>query len=233
MSPDTHGAVVASTWTVLIPVKDPRRGKSRLGTTHSVATATAIARDTIEAAAAAHRVARVVVTTDDASWAQSLEVPLVRQRRAGLNGAVMDGLAVLEAGPVAVLLGDVAALDPRDLDEALSGADRVEKGFVPDEAGTGTVLLTAQPGAAHAVRFGPGSAAAHALLGYRRLDTRDETTLRLDVDTPADLARARLLGVGPHLRRALAPGAPTPSSPHSTVSGYPRRETTPSSGRAR
>lgn len=163
----------------------------------------AIALDTVAAASAAELVSRVVVVTDEPSWAPDLDADLVLQRNPGLNGAVMDALATLDTGPTAVLLGDVAALRAPDLDEALATAADVDTGFVTDESGTGTVLLTARKGISHTVRFGVGSAARHAAHGYRPLPTREGSTLRLDIDTRADLARAQELGVGPQLGRAL------------------------------
>ncbi|MDP9408525.1 MAG: 2-phospho-L-lactate guanylyltransferase, partial [Actinomycetota bacterium] len=61
---------------------------------------------------------------------------------------------------------------------------------------TGTVLLTAGPGVALEPTYGEGSLARHVALGAARLEL-DTPGLRRDVDTPADLAEAVGLGLGP------------------------------------
>lgn len=83
------------------------------------------------------------------------------------------------------------AADPRT--PVAAGARR----FVADAPGDGTVLLTAAPGVPLDPQFGPGSATAHARSGALAL-VGEWPTLRRDVDTPADLAAAAALGLGPH-----------------------------------
>jgi 2-phospho-L-lactate guanylyltransferase len=63
-----------------------------------------------------------------------------------------------------------------------------------DRAGTGTTLLAAAPGAALTPAYGAGSRAVHLASGAVELP--GAAGLRLDVDTPDDLAAALLLGVG-------------------------------------
>lgn len=191
----------AEPWTVVIPVRDPHRGKSRLGMPRSIALA--IAEDTVAATIAADLVSRVVVVTDSPAWAERLGVDLVLQRSPGLSGAIRDGLGAIPGGAAAVLLGDVAALRSEDLTEALESARWVDRGYVPDHEGTGTVLITALKKTLHRPRFGPSSAAAHASQGYQRLHVREASTLRLDFDTPADLALGIAMGTGPALHAAL------------------------------
>jgi 2-phospho-L-lactate guanylyltransferase len=109
---------------------------------------------------------------------------------------------------VAALPADLPALRTEDLTAALRAAEEVAwstagtaygpeplRGFVPDAAGTGTVLLAAPPGARLEPCFGWGSAAAHVTSGAVEL-TGDWPGLRRDVDTAADLAEAVALGVG-------------------------------------
>jgi 2-phospho-L-lactate guanylyltransferase len=85
---------------------------------------------------------------------------------AGLNDAMRWGAdAVAGLGTSrAVLAGDLPALKPAELAEALAVA-LGERSFVADAAGTGTVLLTAPGGVALDPLFGPGSARAHAASG--------------------------------------------------------------------
>jgi 2-phospho-L-lactate guanylyltransferase len=91
-------------------------------------------------------------------------------------------------GPVAVLLGDVPALQSAELAAALALAERHPLAFVPDADGTGTVLITALVASDHAPSFGSGSRAAHAAAGYFELDLPSKSGLRRDVDTPEHLA---------------------------------------------
>lgn len=77
------------------------------------------------------------------------------------------------------------------------------RGYVADAPGGGTVLLAAPAGVPLAPRFGPGSAAAHAASGALPL-AGDWPSLRRDVDTPADLAAAAGLGLGPRTAALLA-----------------------------
>jgi 2-phospho-L-lactate guanylyltransferase len=191
----------AGPWTVVIPVRDPQKGKSRLGMPPAIALAIAV--DTVAAAIAADVVSRVVIVTDAPAWAERLGVSLVLQRSPGLSGAIQDGLAAIPGGPVAILVGDVAALRSEDLSEALQSAGWVERGYVSDHEGTGTVLITARNTTLHRPRFGVGSAAAHVGQGYQPLPVRTASTLRLDFDTRADLALGMTIGAGPALKAAV------------------------------
>lgn len=202
-------------WTVVMPLKGGPAAKSRLGAPAVVATA--IALDCLDAVRAASRVGQVVVVTPDpglAALARSAGALVRPESRpgAGLLAAVDDGLRGL-VGPCAVLLADLPALRPADLDAGLEAAGAALAGapmvFVPDAEGTGTVLLCAARAEAMTPSFGPGSASAHERAGARRLEL-SEPRLRRDVDTAADLRAALDLGVGPHTRAALAETAFAP-----------------------
>ncbi|MEU4422649.1 2-phospho-L-lactate guanylyltransferase, partial [Actinoplanes sp. NPDC024001] len=113
----------------------------------------------------------------------------------GLNAAMRfgaDDVAGL-SGWRAVLAGDLPALRPEQLGEALGQARG--RSFVPDAAGIGTVLLAVPPGARLDPRFGGHSAAAHAASGAAPL-AGDWPGLRQDVDTAADLDTVLTLGAG-------------------------------------
>lgn len=198
-------------WWVVVPVKDARRGKSRLaGVLDDDARAALVrsmALDTLAAVRAARSVTGVVLVTPDAALAAAataLDVVVLDEPAAGrpdgarvpvepgLDAAVLAGAAHARAraadAPVAVVLGDLPRLDPADLDAALALAAAHERAHVPDAAGTGTTLLAAGAGHVLRPRFGDGSSHRHAAAGHVRLDVPHASTLRHDVDDAADLA---------------------------------------------
>ncbi|GEK20798.1 2-phospho-L-lactate guanylyltransferase [Cellulomonas xylanilytica] len=192
-------------WVVVVPVKPAADGKTRLAGVLSASArerlVRAMARDTVAAAVATPDVDRVVVVTADAPLRTLLAgtVELVDEPGGGLNGAVRAGIDRASAADVAVavLLGDLPALRPDDLADALRLADAHDRAFVADADGTGTTLLTALPGVPVDPAFGPGSAAAHERAGHVRLAVGATSTVRRDVDVPEDLAEVARLGVGP------------------------------------
>lgn len=197
-------------WVVIVPVKRFADGKQRLGErAERAALAEAFARDTLDAVAGTSRVRMVLVMTDDPKLGEDLRLPVavtVRVQRApGLNNAIGEGLRYAQDHwpdwAQAVLLGDLPALTSEDLERALELAEEVPLGVVPDSSGTGTVLLTGQPGVPLLPAFGPGSAQRHRELGHRLL--RGSERLRRDVDTSTDLEIARRLGLGGHTTRVL------------------------------
>ncbi len=185
-------------WSVVVPVKGTAAAKSRFGGPEAqrLALARAMALDTVEAALAAPGVAGVIVVTG-ASFAQDftdLGATVVDDTAADLRGAIALGLAnTPPALGGAVLLGDIPALDPRELGAALAAAASHPLALVADADGSGTVLTTALPGVAHIIGFGPGSRAAHLASGYAEL-AEPWPSLRRDVDTAEHLAGLASLG---------------------------------------
>ena len=132
---------------------------------------------------------------------------------------------------VAVLLGDLPALHPDELDAALEAASRHPLAFVRDADGTGTTLATANVGVPFEPRFGPASAALHAAAGFVELEASDAPGLTRDVDTVDSLQAVLHGGVGErtaevvaHLADSLLAPAPTPSPSNATTS---HRKATP------
>lgn len=204
-------------WTVVVPVKHLTVAKSRLrGAVHGVRherLALALALDTVDAALACGPVREVVVVTGDPEATAELRRLGARvtpePAGGGLNPAFRLGATRAAAGWVAALTADLPAMRPADLATALRLAAAGPGGarhFVADAPGTGTVLLTAAPGAPLDPRFGPASARAHAASGAYPL-AGDWPALRRDVDTPDDLADATALGLGQHTA-ALLPRSP-------------------------
>lgn len=202
----------ASPWTLVVPVKPARIGKSRLGA--EVGVVRAIALDTIVAASGAARVGRLVVVTGDvelvaaiADAGVAVEVVADDPPR-GLEGAIRAGLdRADDTLPRAVLLGDLPALDPRELDDALGRAATHSRAFVPDAEGTGTSLVTARGGTPLLESFGADSAGRHRELGLVELTVPADSGLRRDVDTPEHLRDAAAGAVGRFTRAALASAA--------------------------
>jgi 2-phospho-L-lactate guanylyltransferase len=203
-------------WAVIIPVKPAAVGKSRLAlpAVDRVTLARAIALDTIAAAAACAAVAQVYVVTDDAALvALAFDIPGLRfvpeddgtGRPRGIDAAVAVGAGVAgERMPRAALLGDLPALRPEDLADALNAAIAADHAVVPDAEGTGTTLVTAGSGIALCTSFGDGSFARHIDLGCVPLELVEGSSLRRDVDTAAQLEVAAGLGLGPRTAALLA-----------------------------
>lgn len=199
--------------TIIIPVKRLAEGKSRLRGARGAGDdlVLAIALDAIEAVLAAQAVAGALIVTNDPTLqaeAVALGAKIVADSPdAGLNAAIAHGEATLgTAGARGALLADLPALRPAELTAAIAAAltestAAAGRHFVPDHLGTGTTLLLAPPGVPLDPRFGADSAAAHAASGAAAL-LGDWPSLRLDVDTPADLAAARAMGLRPRTKAA-------------------------------
>lgn len=197
---------------VLLPVKSPGSGKSRLSALPDPERrrlAAAFAADAVSVCTTTPGVGLVVVISDDEVFAASLAGDAVLacpDPGAGLNAALRHGAAVAHAlapglRPVA-LLADVPALTVDDLATALERAGATSGAcFVADAEGTGTTLYTAAHDAFEP-RFGAGSAAAHRAAGATPIGDA-LVTLRRDVDDLAGLADAVLLGVGAATAAAL------------------------------
>ncbi|WP_210648677.1 2-phospho-L-lactate guanylyltransferase [Nocardioides sp. SYSU D00065] len=214
-------------YVVVVPVKPPAFGKSRLGGAggglpdeQRRELAEAFALDTVEATLATPGVAAVLVVTDDfrlATRMRALGCEMVPDGASeDLNATLVQGAAeVARRWPYAVpvaLCADLPGLRPAELAEVLAEAGaHLAAGravFVRDRAGVGTTLY-----AAAAERFEPafgvGSAARHQAGGCVEVGVT-ATSVRTDVDDPADLGAALLAGVGPHTSRASGRRATPP-----------------------
>lgn len=190
---------------VIVPVKPPARGKSRLDALPAEQRrdlAAAFARDTVAAARRTPLVEAVLVVTDDFRFAADLRADGCEVIPDGVSDDLNATLrqAAAEAGrrwpgavPVA-LCADLPCLSSDDLGAALAEVDG--PAFVRDAAGTGTTMYAA-PRESFEPAFGVDSAALHVTHGAREIGV-PVPTLRLDVDEPADLHEAVRLGVGAH-----------------------------------
>lgn len=194
-------------YVVIVPVKPPGVGKSRLGPLDGVDRrdlAAAFATDTVTACLQTPGVTGVLVVTDDADFAAAMTGLGAHAcgdgPEPGLNAALRYGAATAAARWPGVscvaLLADLPALRPDDLAAAL--AEVAERGdaasYVVDADGTGSTMYAA-PYDSFNPRFGAGSAAAHARAGATPVNG-DLPTLRRDVDDVDALRAAIALGVG-------------------------------------
>lgn len=195
-------------WLVVVPVKRSAAAKSRLELPGRAAVARAVTMDTLEVLLAVPSIRRVLVITDESEqraepWPVGVRV--LRQRRAGLVPAIGEGLGAARlldpSAPTAVVLGDLPLITPTAVTSVLSAAGRVPSGFVRDAAGTGTTMVTMAPGVRFTTAFGRDSSARHRALGA--IEILAAPGLRQDLDTAADLARARR-SAGRRLSRLLA-----------------------------
>ncbi|QNN52088.1 2-phospho-L-lactate guanylyltransferase [Nocardioides mesophilus] len=200
---------------VVVPVKPPAFAKSRLGglgdrTRRTLAQAFAL--DTVAAALATEGVATVLAVTDDhllaaelaELGAQVLPDATTDDMNTSLVQAAVELVRRDAALRPAALCADLPALRADELSRALACAAGDEMSFVADADGIGTTLLVAPDLARFRPSFGAGSREMHLDLGAREIVLDDVPTLRRDVDTPADLAAALELGIGPRTARAAA-----------------------------
>jgi len=198
-------------WRLIVPVKGQLAAKTRLHPPAGVARADlahAFALDTITAVVACLPPDHLIAVTSDeltATFVQDQGGTVVADSGEGLNRAVRQGIEyvqrVLGPGPTAVLLGDIPALRPKDLVDALAVCSLHARALVPDASGTGTVLLSALSPLDLHPRFGVNSAREHGR-DCVRLEL-DLPALRTDVDDDDALRQALAIGVGRHTAAVL------------------------------
>jgi 2-phospho-L-lactate guanylyltransferase len=201
---------------LIIAVKRLAAAKTRLAPVFSARTrenvVLAMLVDTLTAAARVASLGSITVITPDESAAAAaadlganvLADPTPEGHADPLNNAIAAAeLAVArEFSNFVVLQGDLPALQTQELAEAIAAARQYRRSFVADRPATGTAALCAF-GTMLDPQFGPDSSARHRRSGAIEL-TGAWPGLRCDVDTPADLAAARRLGVGAATARAIA-----------------------------
>jgi 2-phospho-L-lactate/phosphoenolpyruvate guanylyltransferase len=192
---------------VVVPVKPPAVAKSRLAPLGDDARrelSGAFAADTVSALTACPLVSTVLVVTDDAVLARDLEALRVHVIPDGVSDDLNGNLELAAAElsrrhpglSIAAVFADLPALRPEELEEALLAAPADAMAFVADASGLGTTTVIAPTLELFQPRFGPGSRRAHLDAGAYEI-TAPVPGLRRDVDTPAELAEALRLGVGP------------------------------------
>jgi 2-phospho-L-lactate guanylyltransferase len=209
---DDDGGDVA----LIIAVKRLAAAKTRLAPVLSAATrekvVLAMLVDTLTAAAGVPALGSITVITPDAVAAAAaaglgadvLADPTPPGHPDPLNNAIAaaERWVAENCANIVVLQGDLPAMQPGELAEAIAAARQYRRSFVADRLATGTSALCAF-GTPLDPRFGPDSSARHRRSGAIEL-TGAWPGLRCDVDTPADLTAARRLGVGAATARAVA-----------------------------
>lgn len=182
---------------ILIPVKPFARAKSRLAGVMDDAAREVLARRLFaHVLGQAGQVADVLVVSRDEdaqAQARAAGAMALRETCAGHNPALAQALLKLDRmarAPVLIVSSDLPLLGPQDLRVMLAPPMGVSVMIATDTAGQGTNALYLAHPAILALRFGPGSRAAHereaqrAGLGCRVI--RREGLAR-DLDVPADL----------------------------------------------
>lgn len=195
---------------VVVPVKSPTIGKSRLRVPDHArpGLATAFALDVIDVVRQVPGIDEVVVMTEDATFAERCRAVGVRSvpdgtdLNDGLRRAAEDLRSHHPAALPVALCADLPSLSPEDLTAALEMVSGTGRWFCADAEGTGTTLYAA-PYADFRPRFGVGSRAAHEADGALPVPG-ELATLRRDVDDEADLEVAIRLGAGPHTTAAMS-----------------------------
>ncbi|MDT5244400.1 MAG: 2-phospho-L-lactate/phosphoenolpyruvate guanylyltransferase [Mycobacterium sp.] len=200
---------------LVIAVKRLTAAKTRLAPVFSAATRESVVLamliDTISAALAVPSLSAITVVTPDEFAADAarqlgarvLADPTPDGHRNPLNNAITAAEAAMrdETSNIVALQGDLPALQPQELAEAIVAARGYPRSFVGDRHGTGTAALFAF-GVALDPHFGADSAERHRHSGAIEL-TGAWPGLRCDIDTADDLMVARRLGVGAATTHAI------------------------------
>lgn len=201
--------VRSSQWCVIVPVSPAAVAKSRLRPLGAARQqlARTFALDVIAAARHSVAVTHLLVVGDGTLVGEAdLEqdaLLLVDTSVASLNesiSAAESRARALGYSSIAVLVADIPCVRPADLDDLLTRAKAVPRGFVADHTGTGTTVLTTT-GPALAPAFGADSAARHQGSGATRIEV--SVRVSYDIDDPADIAMALVYGLGAATSSAL------------------------------
>jgi 2-phospho-L-lactate guanylyltransferase len=196
---------------LLIPVKDPANGKTRLSGLLTPEERRLLAwemfEDVAQAAGAATKPDRIVVVT-------SFERAGQRAAKAGFDVMIEESqfsesasvdwasreLTLAGADAVMRLPADVPLVTPDDVDELLSTSLKSPGALlVPSREGTGTNCIIRTPPDLFPSRFGPNSLALHqeeASLAGINCVVRENFRISVDIDEPADLELFTQLGHG-------------------------------------
>lgn len=187
---------------IIVPVKSPQQGKSRLGAVmsgcHRHKLNLGLLSRTLNEAGKLKHIADVIVVSKSR---EVLEQAVRREFRGciepadcDLNGAIAIGAQAAEdagATEIMVLPVDLPWLSVDLLHQAIvEFRNNCDVMIVTDFAGSGTNLLLWRPIGMAVFQFGDGSAQRHAEAARKlglRVRTREDARLSFDLDTPGDL----------------------------------------------
>jgi len=201
----------------VVPVKTLAASKTRLfpDLEHAAVERLTLAMmtDVVAALQRVRALTRIAVVTPDTAVARAAEaagVEALLRPDPGLNAAVEHAAAEVcgaHGDGLLVVLGDVAAVAPADLETLIGAAGTPGVALAPSRDG-GTSALLRTPRDVIPARFGPDSAkrhreeAARAGVPCRQIAL---PSLAIDVDVADDAAEIlRSATLGPHTREALA-----------------------------
>ena len=189
---------------IIIPVRSPEEGKSRLSGVLDAGGRAAIVeqmfRKVLDAALALGEPARCHVVSGSPlllELARQKGATPIRETVRGLNPALTAAVSHMEPDlPVMALHADLPLLETNDLTAMAEALSRAEVVAASDHAGLGTnALLLSRPGLIP-YAFGVESLARHLALAERaglRFARIDRAGLSTDIDEPVDLVRLHSL----------------------------------------
>lgn len=188
---------------VVIPVKPPDAGKTRLGGSLSAAERVELVRAMlahVAHCAASAGLVRGVSILGPSRLGLGEEFSLLPDPGTGLNPALQAILPLFDADRLIVLHADLPGLTTRDV-ELLAAAPAGSIAIAPDRHGTGTnaLSLPLPEAGGFTFAFGPDSFAKHNQEAERLgigFETIVSPGLARDIDEPADLADAAGLLAG-------------------------------------
>ena len=141
----------------------------------------------------------IVVTSDDdvRRIAEMKNAIVVLQPDSGVNLAIaagVDAASRLDAETVLALHGDLAFVEPEDVEAIIQASEDGVFSVAPDLRGEGTNAIVLRRSAPIDLRFGSGSFARHLAAAAAAGQTVREIRrygLAFDLDTPADLIAYR------------------------------------------
>lgn len=201
-----------ASWVAVVPVKSPKRGKSRLGPDLGewrTELAAAFAADTLAALLDATQVTLVVVVGGQGLPTSLLDHARVRTLPdpGSLNAAANDGIAWTRrhhpGSGILILAADLPAATGAAVDRLLEATPARGLWVLPDLESVGSTGLLIGSGSVIAPDFGEASLSRHRAAGALPVAVRAIEGLRRDVDTADQLSEATSLGVGQRTQAVL------------------------------
>ncbi len=178
-------------WTAIVPFKAKPEPKSRLADALTAPDRIALARRLlahVTQVLGGHREIEETVLLA-AERPQSWTGPWIADQGRGLNGELEAARLSLGERWLLIVHADLPLLRAAELDALLGAAARSGSAIAPDRHGSGTNALALCDASVLAFCFGPDSFRRHRAQLPDAAIVKEEG-LGLDLDTPADLARA-------------------------------------------